>query len=209
MELFNESTFQQKKVAYIKLYEKLILPEIFERYWEEVWNQRKNNPFRPDAIFKDIFQRMTEPADGNPRSKTGLIRLVSTINEPYFFWELHMALYRILYTEETNDQFWAKTILDSVSLAEIDPAEYRNTQPGHWLFLSKIATGQRGNKFFENPVLGVYLCRAATWLQSMPQLSARAAEFLQDPSKLDEQAREVINQIYTRTYNEVMELLRC
>jgi len=210
MEQFLEHDWQARKLAYIRLYEQLILPEIFEKYWEEVWHKRKNDPFRPDAIFKDIFQRMTEFADGNPKAKRGVIRLCSTINEPYFFWELHLAIYRILYTEETNDAFWAQTILRSVELAEVDPKEYRNVQPGHWLFLSKIANSQRPNKFFENPVLGVYLCRAATWLQSMPQLADRAFEYLQDPSKLelvDEKARETINQIFARTHKDVMEIL--
>lgn len=182
----SQSSEQERTEAYWRLFEGLILPEILEVYWEEVWALRKNNAFAPHKIYSDVFQRMCEvsgkEANRAKTNATGEGRLVPTsvVMPARWFWELTLAIYYLLDHDvppRKPDGWWERKLLDCVGEAGVDPSEYAQMTPVMWGWLQKVATGQVRNEFFEAPIRTVYLCRASTILEQ----SHNAGKLLGDP----------------------------
>jgi hypothetical protein len=163
---------QERTQAYFRLFEGLILPNILEVYWEQVWDLRKNNAFAPHAIWKDFFQQMCkvdkEAAIGGRPQKSGEGELIpcAVVMPARWFWELTLAIYYLLdHGERKPDGWWERKLLDCVEDAGVDPKEYMNMNDGIWVWLRKVANGTLRNQFWDNPIYTVYLCKASTWLE--------------------------------------------
>jgi len=212
---------QEKLNAYWSLFEGLILPEILEVYWEQVWDLRKKDAFPPHAIWKDIFPIMCKTdkpsAMGKPKETgDGVLVPTAVVMPCRWFWEVTLALYYLVdhnpdrTTDQIGDGYWERVLLDCVEKAEVDPSLYANTSENIWLWLRMVATRQRENQFFVNPIYTVYLCRASTVLEqqkSNDNLVGEPMDYLQGKRQSPE-VTELLNGIWKKTEDDCKKFLQ-
>jgi hypothetical protein len=208
---------QERTQAYFRLFEGLILPNILEVYWEQVWDLRKNNAFAPHAIWKDFFQQMCkvekEAAIGGRPQKSGEGELIpcSTVMPARWFWELTLAIYYLLdhSPERKPDGWWERELLRCVEDAGVDPKEYMNMNESIWIWLRKVANGTLRNQFWDNPIYTVYLCKASTWLEQahgMGKLLGTPMDYLTGQRTTPE-ATAMLNKIWAECEKECKKFL--
>jgi len=213
-------TEERTQEAYWRLFEGLILPEILEVYWEDVWKLRKTDAFPPHSIYKDIFTLMCKvdkpAAMGKPKETgDGILVPTAVVMPCRWFWEVTLAIYYLLdHNEERKGQmgdgYWERILLDCVERAEVDPSLYGTMSENIWLWLRKVATRTLQNQFFQNPIYTVYLCRASTVLEQQKSNNLFQGEPMDylTGQRASPEVTELLNGIWAKTETDCKKFLQ-
>lgn len=173
--------FNKHRRKHLRLFENVILREVLEEYWTEVYNRRRLHPFKPEMIYSDIFKPTCD-------TETKTLKRLCVIPAPRVFWDMVITMYMLIAPDLfPNEKSFATQLVKFVELAELDPREaYLNICPENWNYLAGLISGAKKLQYPAHPAECLFMARYTFVMASISD-----PKMLRDPFNPDLWSKEL------------------
>lgn len=192
----------EMRERFLKLYEKIVIPELLEEHWKRVWEAHdqaeqessdevnEKQGWNLENVWFDSFHIRAGPGrrDQGEDPGTNYVRMVCNIPAPPAYWDLIFSYYLVKRPDVfVNPQTMCRHVLKVVKEVGVNPhTDYVNFHPDHIRWLEVYATGkERHFKMLESTHSAFQVCYS---LKVLPLLAAAGANTEEKIERYDQQA---------------------